>query len=66
MKVKDLRKLSLQDLTKKEQDLRRELFRLRFKKRVEGLPNPMEIRNIRREIARILTLIREKQLRGEA
>ncbi len=65
MKTKDLRKLSLQDLIKKEQELRRELFRLRIKKKVEGLPNPMQIRNTRRDLARVLTLMREKQLRGE-
>jgi len=33
---------------------------------VEGLPNPMQIRNTRRDLARVLTLIREKELRGEA
>ncbi|HAV40240.1 MAG: 50S ribosomal protein L29 [Aquificota bacterium] len=66
MKAKELRKLSLQDLKKKEEELREELLRLRFKKKVEGLPNPMQIRNTRRYLARVLTLIREKELRGEA
>jgi|UniRef100_A0A7C2ZI78 large subunit ribosomal protein L29 len=66
MKAKDLKKLGLQDLIKKEEELRRELLRLRFKKKVEGLPNPMQIRNTRRDLARVLTLIREKELRGEA
>ena len=66
MKAKDLKKLGLQDLIKKEEDLRRELLRLRFKKKEEGLPNPMQIRNTRRDLARVLTLIREKELRGEA
>jgi len=66
MKAKDLKKLGLQDLIKKEEELRRELLRLMFKKKVEGLPNPMQIRNTRRDLARVLTLIREKELRGEA
>ncbi|MDW8066177.1 MAG: 50S ribosomal protein L29 [Aquificaceae bacterium] len=66
MKSKELRKLSLQDLLKKEEELRRELLRLRFKKKIEGLPDPMKIRNTKRDLARVLTLIREKQLRGEA
>lgn len=66
MKARELKKLSLQDLRKKEEELRRELVRLRFKKKIEGLPNPMQIRNTRRDLARVLTLIREKQLRGEA
>jgi len=65
MKVKELKRFSLQDLLKKEEELRRELLRLRFKKKIEGLPNPMQIRNTRRDLARVLTLIREKQLRGE-
>lgn len=65
MKVQELRKLSLQDLRKKEEELRRELLRLRFKKKVEGLPNIMSIRNTKRELARVLTIIREKELRGE-
>ncbi len=65
MKASELRKLSLQDLLKKEEELRRTLLRLRFKKKLEGLPNPMEIRKTRRELARVLTIIREKQLRGE-
>lgn len=65
MKAKELRKLSIEDLLKKEQELRRELLRLRFKKKLEGLPNPMLIRQIKRDIARVLTVIREKQLGGE-
>ncbi len=65
MKVEELRKLSLKDLLKKEEELRRELLRLRFKKKIEGLPNPMAIRNTKRDLARVLTLIREKELRGE-
>lgn len=66
MSTGELRKLSIKDLMKKEGELRRELFRLRVKKKVEGLSNPMQIRNTRRELARVLTLIREKELRGES
>jgi large subunit ribosomal protein L29 len=66
MKAQELKKLSLQDLRKKEEELRRELLRLRFKKKVEGLPNIMSIRNTKRELARVLTIIREKELRGES
>ncbi len=64
MKAKELRKLSLEDLLKREQELRRELLRLRFKKKLEGLPNPMLIRQTKRELARVLTVIREKQAEG--
>ncbi len=65
MKAQELRKLSIDDLRKKEGELRRQLLKLRIKKKVEGLPNPMEIRNVKRDLARVLTLIREKELRGE-
>ncbi|WP_340689785.1 50S ribosomal protein L29 [Hydrogenobacter thermophilus] len=65
MKADELRKLSIKDLRKKEEELRRELLRLRFKKKVEGLPNIMAIRNTRKALARVLTVIREKELRGE-
>ena len=65
MKADELRKLSIKDLRKKEEELRRELLRLRFKKKVEGLPNIMSIRNTKRHLARVLTIIREKELRGE-
>ena len=65
MKADELRKLGIKDLRKKEEELRRELLRFRFKKKVEGLPNIMAIRNTRKALARVLTIIREKELRGE-
>jgi large subunit ribosomal protein L29 len=62
MKAKELRKLSLEDLLKKEEELRREILRLRFKKQIEGLKDKMAIRKARRDLARVLTIIREKQM----
>ncbi len=64
MKAVELKKLSLQDLKKKEEELRKEISRLRFRKKIEGLPNIMLIRNTKRDLARVLTVIREKELRG--
>jgi large subunit ribosomal protein L29 len=61
MKAKELRKLSLQDLLKKEEELKREILNLRFKKQIEGLKDKMAIRKARRDLARVLTIIREKQ-----
>ncbi len=61
MKAKELRKLSLQDLLKKEQELRKEIIDLRFKKRIEGLKDKISIRKAKKDLARVLTLIREKQ-----
>ncbi|MDW8237468.1 MAG: 50S ribosomal protein L29 [Aquificaceae bacterium] len=65
MSLKDLRNLSVQDLRKKEQDLRKELFILRIKKRVEGLKDINQIRKTKRQIARVLTVLRQKELRSE-
>ncbi|MEZ0360993.1 MAG: 50S ribosomal protein L29 [Hydrogenobacter sp.] len=65
MKAEELRRLSLQDLKKKEEELRKELVKLRFKKKIEGLPNIMSIRNTKRDLAKVLTIIKEKELKGE-
>jgi len=60
MKAKELRELSLTELKEKLSELRQELFNLRFQKSIHRLENPMQIRNYRREIARVLTIIKEK------
>jgi large subunit ribosomal protein L29 len=62
MKAKELRKLSLEDLLKKEEELRRQILILRFKKQIEGLKDKMAIRKARKDLARVLTIIREKQM----
>ncbi|MFZ8863757.1 MAG: 50S ribosomal protein L29 [Thermocrinis sp.] len=62
MKAKELRKLSLEDLLKKEEELRKQILVLRFKKQIEGLKDKMAIRKARRDLARVLTIIREKQM----
>lgn len=61
MKAKELRELSLPELKEKLSELRQELFNLRFQKSIHRLENPMKIRNIRRDIARVLTIIKEKE-----
>lgn len=62
MKAKELRDLSLPELKEKLTELRQELFNLRFQKTIHRLENPMKIRNIRKDIAKVLTIIREKEL----
>ncbi|WP_448583958.1 50S ribosomal protein L29 [Thermocrinis sp.] len=66
MKAKELMKLSINELLSKEKELRKEILELRFKKKIEGLKDKMIIRKKRKDLARVLTIIREKQLRGEA
>ena len=65
MKAAELRKMKLGELKKKADELKMELLKLKFQQKISGLDNPMEVRNLRRDIARVLTVIREKELRGE-
>jgi large subunit ribosomal protein L29 len=55
-----LRDLSLDELAKKEADLRQEMFNLRFQHATHQLEDTARISKVRRSIARILTLIKEK------
>ncbi|MCS7200272.1 MAG: 50S ribosomal protein L29 [Caldimicrobium sp.] len=63
MKARELRELSLPELKEKLSQLREEFFNLRFQRAMHRLENPMKIRNIKRDIARCLTVIREKELK---
>jgi len=63
--LEELRKKTIKELRELVDELKMELMRLRFKKQVQGLENPMEIRKLKRNIARVLTVIREKEQRGE-
>ncbi len=65
MKAAELRKMKREELIKKAEELKMELLRLRFRNKIEKLKNPNIIRQTRRDIARILTILREKELRGE-
>lgn len=65
MKAAELRKLKPEELRKKVDELKMNLLKLRFKQKISGLENPMEMRKIRKDIARVLTVLREKELRGE-
>lgn len=60
MKAAELRETTVEELRKKEQDLRKELFNLRFQQATGEIENPMRIRAIRKGIAKILTVITEK------
>ena len=64
MKTKDLRSLQAQELIEKEKTLKKELFDLNFQKRHGRVEKPGRFRMIRRDIARILTLLKEKEHDG--
>lgn len=57
--IKELRDLSPEDLTKKELELREELFNLQMQRGVSQLENPKRISNVKKDVARIQTIIRE-------
>ncbi|MCR4396619.1 MAG: 50S ribosomal protein L29 [Candidatus Saccharicenans sp.] len=64
MKIRELRELSVDELKQKELELKDQLFKLRFQKSLGQLDNPMKIGNIRRDLARIKTLLKEFQTKG--
>jgi large subunit ribosomal protein L29 len=66
MDVKDLADLTVQELTEKEKQLRQELFNFRFQLGTGRLENPMQIRNTKRDIARIKTVRRQLELKQAA
>jgi len=61
MKARELRELSIPELKERLSKLREELLNLRFQKTIHRLENPMRIRQVRREIARVLTVLKEKE-----
>jgi large subunit ribosomal protein L29 len=52
--------MTIDELTQKEQDLRKELFNLRFQQATGEIENPMRIRSVRKDIAKVLTVRSEK------
>jgi large subunit ribosomal protein L29 len=59
MKLRELKELSADELKAKEAELIDQIFKLRFQKSLGQLENPMKIKNIRKDIARIKTLLNQ-------
>ena len=62
MKIKDLRALSNEELTKKITEAKKELLELRIKKSTGSLEKPSRINELRKGIARAMTIIKEREL----
>ncbi|MBE5805900.1 MAG: 50S ribosomal protein L29 [Clostridiales bacterium] len=62
MKINKIREMSSSDLEKELGELKTELFKLRFSSKTNGLENPMKIREVRRDIAKIKTELRQREL----
>ena len=59
--IKDIRNLSVEDLQKKLNDLKKDLFMLRMQHATNQLDNHMQIAAVKKDIARVKTIIREKE-----
>ena len=62
MKAAEIRELSADDLQAKLKEARAELFNLRFQHAINQLENPMRLGAVKKDIARVKTIIREKEL----
>jgi large subunit ribosomal protein L29 len=61
MQAKDLTELAIDELTVKEHELRDELCRLRLRKGASQGENPMKLRHVRKDLARVLTVLRARR-----
>ena len=61
MKAKELKNLSVEELAKKLDDLKKDLFMLRMQHATNQLDNPMQLNAVKKDIARVKTIIREKE-----
>lgn len=63
MKANEFRQLSTQELGSKLAELKSELFNLRFQLATGQLDNPMRIKSVRKDIARVKTIIRQEEIK---
>ena len=60
MKTNDIRKMSVEELNKTLKELKEELFNLRFQNTINQLENPHKIADVKKDIARVKTVLNEK------
>ena len=66
MKASEIREMSVEELELKLADLKEELFNLRFQLAVNQLENSSRIGSVKKDIARVSTILRQMELNGEA
>jgi large subunit ribosomal protein L29 len=66
MKPRDVREMSDTELETRARELADEIFHLRLRRATSQLPNPMKVRETKRDLARVNTIRRERALRGAA
>ena len=62
MKINKIKEMSSPELEKELVELKNELFKLRFSSKTNGLENPMRIREVRRDIARVKTEMKSREI----
>jgi large subunit ribosomal protein L29 len=63
VKTEDLRELSDDEIQDRITEAREELFRLRFRSATQQLENPALVKDLRRDVARMLTILREREMK---
>ncbi len=66
MKAAELRELSIEELEQKLAELKKDLFNLRFQLAINQLDNPMRVKAVKRDIARVQTVLRQFELEDGA
>lgn len=64
MTTQKLRDMTVEELHLKVKDLKEDLFNLRFQHATAQLDNPLQIRQVRRDLARVKTVLREREIRA--
>jgi large subunit ribosomal protein L29 len=64
MKPNEVRDKSFDELNKEIVALKEELFKLRFAHATNQLENPLKLKSVKRDIARVMTILRERELQG--
>jgi len=64
MKVNEIKDLTTEDIIKKEAEIKEELFNLRFQQATGNLEKPSRIRELRKTIARLKTILREREMKN--
>jgi len=64
-KDKKIRELNSEELVKKNKDLKKELYNLNYQRKMGNVEKPARFKALRKEIARVLTILRERELQDE-
>ena len=65
MKTKELKELSSDDLVQKEKNIKKDLFDLSYQRKMGRVEKPHHFKEYKREIARIMTILKERELENE-